>query len=62
MDLLTIRDVCAILKVNRHTLRRWCERGWLRSIDLTPDEARPMWRFRREDVDSFIETRRTKPS
>lgn len=53
MDLpLTTADVARLLNVHTNTVRRWSDRGVLRAYRIGPRHDR---RFRRTDVDIFVE-------
>jgi excisionase family DNA binding protein len=53
MDLpLTTADVARMLNVHTNTVRRWSDRGVLRTYRIGPRQDR---RFRRTDVDIFVE-------
>ena len=49
--MLTTSDVCKLLGVHINTVRRWSERGILKTYRIGPRGDR---RFRREDIDSFL--------
>ena len=50
--MLTTRDVARLLSVHVNTVRRWSNQGVLKSYRIGPRGDR---RFRREDIDSFLE-------
>ena len=50
--MLTTSDVAQFLSVNINTVRRWSNQGLLKSYRIGPRGDR---RFRREDIDSFLE-------
>lgn len=50
--MLSIRDVAYLLDIHRNTVRLWSNRGVLKSYRIGPRHDR---RFRREDIDRFLE-------
>ena len=50
--LLTIKDVCAELKVNRKTILRWIEAGELKAFKL--GSGRRLWRIKEQELKKFI--------
>ncbi len=50
--LLTIKDVCAELKVNRKTILRWIEAGELKAFKL--GSGRRLWRIRERELQTFL--------
>lgn len=48
---LTVEDICALLKVERHTVARWITSGHLRAFK--PGGGR-FWRVRRADFQRFV--------
>ncbi len=54
--MLTTRDVAHLLGVHPNTVRRWSKRGILKSYRIG---ARFDRRFKREDIDSFLEEAET---
>lgn len=53
-SMLTIREVAQFLNLHINTVRRWDNRGILRSYRISHRGDR---RFRREDVDAFLKAR-----
>lgn len=53
-DLLDANEVAAILRVPTGTVRSWASRGELACFRLGPK----LTRFRRQDVEAFLEARR----
>jgi excisionase family DNA binding protein len=51
-DLLTVDDVIAYLRVTRRTVYRWINTGAMPAI-----HAGRQWRFRRQDVEAWLERR-----
>jgi len=49
--MLTTRDVAQLLGVHNNTVRRWSNKGILKSYRISSRGDR---RFRREDLDSFL--------
>jgi len=49
--MLTIREVTRLLHIHPNTLRRWSDRGIIRSFRITRRGDR---RFRRKDIVSFL--------
>ena len=49
-EILEVKDVAQILKVSTRTVIRLAERG-----ELTAFKVGDLWRFRRSDVDDYIE-------
>jgi excisionase family DNA binding protein len=49
-EILGVKDVAQILKVSTRTVIRLAERG-----ELTAFKVGDLWRFRRSDVDDYIE-------
>lgn len=54
--LMDIKQVAAYLQINEATAYSWAQRGKLPGIKLGR-----IWRFRREDVDSWLDQNRRKP-
>lgn len=50
-ELLTIGEASEILRVHSNTLRRWCERGLIRTYRIGPRRDR---RFRAEDIQALF--------
>ena len=55
IELLTIDEVAAMLKVSKMTLHRWDKNGILSKIEIGG-----MRRYRRSDVEAITETRKEK--
>jgi len=53
--MLTAREVAQLLGIHINTVRRWSNQGVLRSYRVSSRGDR---RFRREDIDRFLEERR----
>jgi excisionase family DNA binding protein len=51
-NLLTIKQVSALLNIHPNTLRRWCEEGRIPVVRVTSRGDR---RFRLEDVQIYLE-------
>ncbi len=51
MPVLTMREATRLLNVHSNTLRRWSDRGVIKSYRLGPRGER---RFRREDIDALF--------
>jgi len=51
MDLLTVAEVCGLLRVSRSTLKRWIDRG----LAPRPLRVGRTLRFRRADLDLFVQ-------
>lgn len=49
-EILEVKDVAQILKVSTRTVIRLAERG-----ELTAFKIGDLWRFRRSDVDDYVE-------
>ena len=49
--MLTVREVARLLHVHANTVRRWSDRGIIRSYRITRRGDR---RFRREDIARFL--------
>jgi excisionase family DNA binding protein len=50
-QMLTVREVSALLHVHPNTLRRWADKGIIKSICIT---ARGDRRFMSRDIDQFL--------
>ena len=50
-NMLTISEVARILHVHPNTLRRWADKGIIRSFCITPRGDR---RFMPQDIDQFL--------
>lgn len=53
--MLTVSDVAQLLGIHANTVRRWAQKGVLKVYRLG---ARGDRRFRRQDIDSFLELSR----
>jgi excisionase family DNA binding protein len=51
-NMLTVGEVSSILHVHPNTLRRWSDKGLIKSYSITPRGDR---RFIRQDIDKFLE-------
>jgi excisionase family DNA binding protein len=56
-NMLTIREVSGLLHVHPNTLRRWADKGIIRSFCITPRGDR---RFISRDIDQFLEGMNTR--
>jgi excisionase family DNA binding protein len=56
-NMLTIREVSRLLHVHPNTLRRWADKGVIRSFCITPRGDR---RFMSQDIDHFLEGMNTQ--
>jgi excisionase family DNA binding protein len=56
-NMLTIREVARLLHVHPNTLRRWADKGVIRSFCITPRGDR---RFMSQDIDHFLEGMNTQ--
>ena len=56
-NMLTIREVSRLLHVHPNTLRRWADKGVIRSFCITPRGDR---RFMSQDIDQFLEGMNTQ--
>ena len=54
--LLTIKEVCEILQINRKTLRKHIYAGRLETLNVG-SESTPRYRIRQEDLNAFLEGR-----
>ena len=50
-NMLTVSEVARILHVHPNTLRRWSDKGVIRSVCITPRGDR---RFTSQDIDQFL--------
>ena len=55
MELLTVREVAQLLRVNRRTVERWLQHRRLAGIRLPGG-----WRVRRDVLEAFLQTRTTQ--
>ena len=51
-NMLTVGEVSTLLHVHPNTLRRWSDKGLIKSYSITPRGDR---RFIRQDIDKFLE-------
>jgi len=53
---MTTDEAAAYLRVSRRTLERWTVKGRLRRYNIRGhvDGGRPMWRYRKDDLDRFL--------
>ena len=56
-NMLTIKEVSRLLHVHPNTLRRWADKGVIRSFCITPRGDR---RFMSQDIDHFLEGMNTQ--
>jgi excisionase family DNA binding protein len=56
-DLLDADEAAALLKVKRGTAYDWAAKGLLPHVRILAGTTRPVVRFRREDIERFIEQR-----
>jgi excisionase family DNA binding protein len=50
-NMMTVTEVSRILHVHPNTLRRWSDKGVIRSVCITPRGDR---RFTYQDIDQFL--------
>ncbi len=50
-NMLTVREVARLLYIHPNTLKRWSDKGIIRTYRITPRGDR---RFRQEDVAAFL--------
>ena len=50
-NMMTVTEVSRILHVHPNTLRRWSDKGVIRSVCITPRGDR---RFTSQDIDQFL--------
>lgn len=55
-ELLTVREVANILRVDDTTVRRWVKQGALEAITLPHKNVRQAYRIKRETVDKLLTT------
>lgn len=53
-DLLTVREVADILRVDDTTIRRWVKQGILDAVELPHANERVAYRIKRETVDKVL--------
>jgi excisionase family DNA binding protein len=51
-NMLTVGEVSTLLHIHPNTLRRWSDKGLIKSYKITPRGDR---RFARQDIDEFLE-------
>ena len=51
-ELLTLREVCDLLKVHANTLRNWDKNGMLVAVRIGERRVR---RYRKEDIEKFLQ-------
>ena len=51
-NMLTVGEVSTLLHIHPNTLRRWSNKGLIKSYAITPRGDR---RFARQDIDKFLE-------
>ena len=51
-NMLTVGEVSTLLHIHPNTLRRWSDKGVIKSYCITPRGDR---RFARQDIDKFLE-------
>jgi excisionase family DNA binding protein len=56
-NMLTIREVSMLLHVHPNTLRRWADKGIIRSFCITPRGDR---RFMSKDINHFLDVASTQ--
>ena len=52
-EMLTVKEVCILLKVSRWTVRRMCKRGLIRYIKLSSSKSGAV-RIFRESVEEYL--------
>lgn len=57
MEFLTVNDVCDLLKISRWTVSKLVESG-----NLKASKVGRIYRFRREDVDDYLERNTVRKS
>jgi excisionase family DNA binding protein len=53
-DLLTVKEVSNILRVNDSTLRRWIKNGAMQAVILPHLSGRQGYRIKRETLDTLL--------
>jgi excisionase family DNA binding protein len=53
-EMLTVPQVAQMLSVHPNTLRRWSDRGWIRSFKVSTRGDR---RYYKQDVNRFLDER-----
>jgi excisionase family DNA binding protein len=56
-QMMTVTEVSRILHVHPNTLRRWSDKGVIRSVCITPRGDR---RFTSQDIDQFLTTMKSQ--
>ena len=54
-DIITIDEVCAILKMSKRSIYDWCKQGIIPSFKIGST-----WRFSRVDLNDWIEKKKQK--
>lgn len=57
-DLLTVREVSRVLRVDESTVRRWVKQGTLDAVILPHVNERQAYRVRRETLDAILATQK----
>ena len=61
-ELLDADEAAALLKVKRGTAYDWAAKGILPHIRILAGKSRPVVRFRKADLEQFIEQRAVLPA
>lgn len=56
---LTASEVADLLNLSVPTIRLWIKDGKLPASDVSSGTGRPAYRIRREDLDTFLDERKT---
>jgi excisionase family DNA binding protein len=59
-NLLTARDVAAILKIKITTVYEWASQGIIPSYKLNRGRRKTVWRFSGEEIDAWLRERKNK--
>lgn len=59
MGLLTIKEACDYLRINRFTLYKYCKAGRIKSSQSNPSAP---YRFRQEWLDDFVDGNLVHPA
>lgn len=59
-ELLTVKDVCSLLKISRGALSRWTSAGRIPCLHLAASHK--SLRYRYEDIENFLANGGTKPA
>ena len=54
-ELLTVKEVAYVLRVDDTTVRNWVKRGVLDAIELPKTGPRKVYRIRRETLEALLE-------